>query len=63
MICEEFDKLSHRERIEYIGKLVHSVQSHSYLFELGQMIVNHAEATGLLTDVIINPTNEEPKDT
>lgn len=55
MICESFDLLSHKEKIEFIGKLVHSVQSDNNLFIVGQSIIRQAEETGILDDVVINP--------
>lgn len=59
MICEQFNDLTHREKIEYIGKLLHGVQSCDKLFIIGQAIIKQAEERGILTDVIINPDTNE----
>lgn len=56
MICENYNLLSHRERIEYVGKLIHSVQSSNQLFIIGNAIIKQAEEMGILDDVIILPT-------
>lgn len=58
MICEKFDSLSHKEKIEYIGMLVHSVQSDSQLYTIGLAIIRQAKERGILDDVVINPPND-----
>lgn len=55
MICDKFDSLTHKEKIDFIGKLVHSVQSDGHLFIIGQAVIRQAEERGILDDVIINP--------
>lgn len=60
MLCTSYNLMSHRERIEYIGKLLHSVQSDDKLFTIGRAIIKQAEDNGLLDDVIINPNPIEP---
>ncbi len=58
MICENFDLLTHKEKVEYIGRLVHSVQSDNQLFSIGKEIIRQAEQRGVLDDVIINPDTD-----
>lgn len=59
MICPEFDQLSPQEKTEYIGKLVHAVQSHSQFFRLGEYLIRDANKIGLFDNVIINPQNKD----
>lgn len=58
MICDKFDSLSHREKIEFIGTICHAVQSDDRLFLLGRAIIFQAQDIGVLDDVIINPVDE-----
>lgn len=58
MICEKFDSFTHKEKIEFIWKLVHSVQSDNKLLIIGEAIIRQAEERGILNDVIINPENK-----
>lgn len=55
MICTKFEELTHKEKIELIGKVVHSIQSDNQLFIIGQAIIRQAEERGVLDDVIILP--------
>lgn len=59
MICAEFDQLSPQEKTEYIGKLVHAVQSDSHFFKLGTLLIRDAKKEGLFDNVIINPSTKE----
>ena len=56
MICETYEQSTPKERTDYIGKLVHAVQSSDQLFSLGEEIIRQAERRGLLENVIINPS-------
>lgn len=62
MICTEFDELSPKEKTEYIGALVHSVQSDSDLYSMGQEIINMAKMKGLFDRVVILPPIGGPED-
>lgn len=62
MLCESFDILSHKEKIEYFGKLLHAVQSSDKLFVLGQSIIRQAEEWGVLDDVVILPDRSPETD-
>jgi hypothetical protein len=60
-LCEKYNTLSHRERIDYIGKLLHSVQSDNQLYIIGQAIIRQAENNGILDDVVINPQVDQSR--
>jgi hypothetical protein len=51
MICEKYAALSIKEKIEYVGKLLHGVQSLNAMFDEGAKIINVAESIGLYEDV------------
>lgn len=55
MICTQFENLTPKERIDYIGKLVHLAQEDQYLFGLFNDIITDAENNGAFEKVIINP--------
>jgi hypothetical protein len=57
MICEEFDKLTPKEKTEYIGQVVHSIQSDPALFEMGKEIIRIGTIKGLFDRVTILPDN------
>jgi stalled ribosome rescue protein Dom34 len=60
--CKEFQELSVKEKWEYVGKVVHSIQNDSRLFAIGCDIINRAEKSGVLDDVLINPPQtQEPQ--
>lgn len=59
MLCNNYDNLSHVEKIKYIGELLHSVQSDDHLFNLGLLIIYHAREKGLLDGVVILPESDE----
>jgi hypothetical protein len=55
MLCNKYEKLSHYERIVYIGELLHACQSVDYFFEQGEDIIKNAKRTGVFEGVIILP--------
>lgn len=65
-ICTEFEKLTPKERQEYIGGVVHCLTVSSELFKEGQRLIKKGEKAGLFIGVQINPapaiheTNEQP---
>ena len=59
MVCKEFDSLSPKEKTEYIGQVVHSIQSDSALFEIGKEIIRLGEIKGLFEGVTILPTDSK----
>lgn len=57
MICEQYQKLTPKERTEYIGQLIHSCMCDAQLFKMGEKIIELAEKRGVLDGVKINPIN------
>lgn len=59
MLCKSFEELSHREKVEFIGKLCHACQTSEKLFFLGTVIIYTAEDDGLFDNVKILLDGEE----
>jgi hypothetical protein len=59
MICEEFEKLTPKEKTEFIGQVVHSIQSDSALYCMGQEIIRLGQIKGLFEGVTILPNDIE----
>lgn len=62
MICQKFDELTPKEKTEYIGAVVHAVQSSDNLYSMGQEIIRLGNLAGLFDGVKILPTQQEPED-
>lgn len=60
MNCQAFSDLSHLEKISFIGKLVHAVQSDNFAFVQAESIIEVAEISGLFKNVVINPQKQKP---
>jgi len=58
MICSKYQELSHREKVEFIGKLVHAVQSNDAIFESAKALVYWVEQFGVFNNVTILPNNQ-----
>lgn len=58
MNCENYLELSPKEKVEFIGKLIHAVQSDNYTFNKAVLIINRAEKKGLYAGVTINPSTQ-----
>ena len=63
MLCSKYEKLSHYERIVYIGELLHACQSVDYFFEQGEEIIHNAKRTGIFEGVVILPDTNEINET
>ncbi len=61
MICESFEKLTPKERVEYVGELLHAVQSDNSLFEIGKEIIRLGNHRGLFEGVVIFPPVSDPQ--
>ena len=59
MNCEAYRLLSPKERIDFIGSLVHAVQNNNEVFKSAKELVDYAVRKRMFDDVIINPTTEE----
>lgn len=55
MICEKYDTLTTREKIEFIGRLNHAVMNSDVMFDYASILVKTADRVGLFENVIINP--------
>lgn len=60
MICPQFEELTPKEKTEFIGKLVHSVQSDPELYSMAHEIIKMAEEKGLFEGVkILHPNTKD----
>lgn len=59
MTHEKFNNLSHREKIELIGKLVHLVQTDETCFGVACDMIIDAELSGTFDNIKILPQNGE----
>lgn len=55
MLCENFNNLSHYDKIKYIGELLHACQSDNYFFTIGENVIKSAKDSGLFDGVVILP--------
>jgi hypothetical protein len=55
MICQEYEDLSHVDKITLIGKAVHALQSDSKCFEMIKEVVEIATLKGLFNCVTFMP--------
>jgi hypothetical protein len=62
MLCKNYDKLGHFEKIVYIGELLHACQSDDNFFNQGEVIIQSAKKIGLFEGVVILPDVEQLKD-
>ena len=62
--CKEYQDLLPKEKAEFIGMLVHCVQSDSELFETGQRLIKKAIKKKLFEGIVIHPPdwNNVPPD-
>lgn len=62
MNCQEYQDLSHVEKITFIGELLHSVQTDSALFKMAQQLIDLAVFKGVFNGVTILPeTSQQPE--
>lgn len=57
--CKQWMALSQREKIEFIGKLVHLVQNDEQSFSRAHGMILRGDVQGLFDDVVINPPSYE----
>lgn len=64
MLCEQYEKLTHKERTELIGQVVHALQSNTECFNEAMKLRNLGEIKGLYAGVTIlpekSPTGTDP---
>jgi len=58
MICENYRKLSHAEKIMLVGEIVHILQSSDKYFNILTKALNDAHKEGVLDRVKILPEGE-----
>lgn len=57
-ICKNYEELTPFERVEFIGKLVHAVQSDEQAFNSANTIIGYSEENGVFDGVTILPERE-----
>ena len=62
MLCNNYNNLSHVNKIIYIGELLHAVQSDDDLFDLGNLIICNTKDKGLFEGVVILPDHLKDDD-
>ena len=58
MICKSYDQLTIVEKTQFIGKLMHLIQTNEYAFLTADQLIKKADAEGLLDKVTILPAKE-----
>lgn len=56
MLCKNFNNLSHLEKMQFIGELVHVTQTDDPAFIAAKIIIENAKRTGVLKGIEIAPT-------
>lgn len=59
MNCKEFEELNIVEKVEFIGKLTHLVQTYETAFKEAKTLIRVAEESGLFKKITINPEEIE----
>jgi hypothetical protein len=57
--CKSYQKLTHLEKVEMIGKITHLLQNWETGFEVVEATINAATLAGIFHDVKINPPHEK----
>lgn len=57
--CIQYQSLSPKEKIEFIGKLVHLVQNDETAFSRARGMILKGDVQGSFDDVVINPSTYE----
>lgn len=58
MLCENYQQLSHAEKIIFIGELIHIVQNDNVYFDHAKKIIEIARDCNKLKNVTILPNNQ-----
>ena len=62
-ICKSYENLTPVEKVIFIGKVVHCLQSDNYTFENIDYLIKKAERNGVLDGVKILPDNGKEEET
>lgn len=60
MIIKRYYDLTHRERMEIIGKLVIAIESNDEFFDKGLQLISEAEVKGVYEKVNVGEMLQEP---
>jgi hypothetical protein len=61
MLCNSFQNLSVKEKVEFIGLLSHAVMNDEHSFIIGSELINKATRKGIFENIVINPPRtQEP---
>lgn len=61
--CSNYMELSPKERVEFIGRLVHAAMSSDYIFNHCESLIKYGEKKGLFEGVTINPSEADQQKT
>ena len=61
-LCKSYNELSHFDKIQYVGELLHACQSDEYLFKIGMDVIKTAKDAGIFNGVTILPEIPEQKE-
>jgi hypothetical protein len=62
MLCKNYEKLGHFEKIVFIGELIHACQSDDSYFNMGKSIIESAKRMGIFEGVVILPEVDKLKE-
>jgi hypothetical protein len=60
--CIQYQSMTTREKVEFIGKLVHLVTNDETSFSRARGMILRGEVQGLLDDVVFNPPTYKEND-
>jgi hypothetical protein len=56
---KSYMELTHKEKIEFIGRVVHTIQNNDVAFDIANdAILSIGQMNGLFENVVINPPSE-----
>jgi hypothetical protein len=57
--CKSYMELTHKEKIEFIGRVVYTIQNNDVAFDIAnEAILSIGQMNGLFENVVINPPSE-----
>lgn len=60
MNCTNYLDLSPQEKINFIGKMIHAIQSDNEIFNRAEILIKKADKQGIFDGVTINPPTTTP---
>ena len=58
-LCKSYNELSHVDKIQFVGELLHACQSDEYFYNLAIDIIKSAKDTGIFNGVVILPMQQD----